>query len=134
MEEDFTAKNDSQSTATEVNEVYAWNEAVPEDQIKAEMLAEVNEVYHRYGRYPSQCGYWALGSRPQGIRAPFRGSREGPRPYTPKYNTARHQNTTAANQAKTFNSTTPHTSMNYAPGTFSMGAPFSTHHQVPYGY
>ena len=39
-----------------------------------------------------------------------------------------------ANQACTFNGTTPHTNINYAPGTFNMGAPFSTHHQVPYGY
>ena len=53
----------------------------------------------------------------------------GQRSYTP-----RHQNTTVANQAYTFNSTTPNTSINYIPGTFNMGAPFSTHHQVPYGY
>ena len=44
------------------------------------------------------------------------------------------KNTTVANQAYTFNDTTPHASINYVPGTFSIGAPFSTHHQVPYGY
>ena len=58
----------------EVDEVYTWNKADPEDHTEAELLAEVNKVYHRYGRYSSQWGYWALGPRPQGIRAPFRGS------------------------------------------------------------
>ena len=33
-----------------------------------------------------------------------------------------------------FNGTTPHASVNYVPGTFSMRVPFSTHHQVPYRY
>ena len=34
----------------------------------------------------------------------------------------------------TFNGSTPHTSISYTPGTFSMGAPFSTHHQITCGY
>ena len=33
-----------------------------------------------------------------------------------------------------FNGATPHASVNYAPGTFNMEAPFSTHQQVPYSY
>ena len=49
----------------------------------------------------------------------------------PRYNNPRHQNTTVANQAYTFNSTTLNTSINCTPGTFNMGAPFNTY-QVPY--
>ena len=134
MEDDFAGKEDMQSTAAEVDIIYTWNKATPEDLTEAEMLAEVNEVYHRYGRYPTQHGYWAPGPRPQGSRAPFRGGWGGQRPFNPRYHTPRHLNTTVANQAYTFNSATPHASINYAPGTFSMGAPFSTHHQVPYRY
>ena len=36
-----------------------------------------------------------------------------------------------ANQAYTFNGTTPNANMSYAPGTFNMGAPFNMY-QVPY--
>ena len=32
-----------------------------EDPVEAEMLAEVNEVYHKYGRYPTHHGYWTPG-------------------------------------------------------------------------
>ena len=77
MEEDFAGKGNTQGTATEVDEIYAWKKAILEDHTKAEMLAEVNKVYHRYGRYSTQCGYWASGPIPQGIRAPFRGGRGG---------------------------------------------------------
>ena len=49
-----------------------------------------------------------------------------------------HQDTTipdtrtpVANQAYTFNGTTPNANVSYAPGTFNMGAPFNTY-QVPY--
>ena len=45
--------------------------------------------------------------------------------------TPRHQNTTVANQAYTFNGTTPNANLSYAPGTFNMGVPFNTY-QVPY--
>ena len=134
MEEDFAGNGDTQSTPTEVDTIYAWNETALEDNTKAEMLAEVNKVYHQYRRYPMQCEYWVPGPRPQGIRAPFRGGQGGQRPYNPRHHSPRHQNATVANQTFTFNGTTPHTSVNYAPGTFSMGAPFSTHHQVPYRY
>ena len=75
----------------EVDKVYTWNKAGPEDHTEAELLAEVNKVYHRYGRDPSQRGYWAPGTRPQGIIAPFRGSQGGPRPYSPRYKAPRHQ-------------------------------------------
>ena len=36
-----------------------------------------------------------------------------------------------ANQAYTFNGTTPNANVSYAPGTFNMGVPFNTY-QVPY--
>ena len=36
-----------------------------------------------------------------------------------------------ANQAYTFNGTTPNANVSYAPGTFNMGAPFNMY-QVPY--
>ena len=54
------------------------------------------------------------------------------RSFTPRYNNPRHLNTTVANQAYTFNGTTPNTSISYAPGTFNVEAPFSTYQQVLY--
>ena len=57
-------------------------------------------------------------------------SGEAWRSFTPQYNNPRHQNT-VANQAYTFNGTTPNTSVSYAPGTFNMGALFCMY-QVPY--
>ena len=127
MEDDFASKEDNPNTATEVDEINTWNETTTEDPIKADMLAEVNEVYHKYGRYPLHRGYWNTGPRSQNPRAPFRGGRGT----TPRYNNPRHQNTTVANQAYTFNGTTPNANVSYAQGTFNMGAPFNTY-QVPY--
>ena len=101
-----------------------------DDPIEAEILAEVNEVYHKYGRYPSHCGYWNPGPRSQNPRAPFRGQGYH-KSFTLRYNNPRHQNTTVANQAYTFNGTTPNANVSYAPGTFNMSAPFNTY-QVPY--
>ena len=120
--------------AAEVDKIYTWNEKTTDDPTEAEMPAEVNEVYHKYGRYPTQRGYWTPRPRPQNFRAPFRGGQGNQRPFNPRYNNPRHMNTTVANQAYTFNGTTPHASINYAPGTFNMGAPFSTHQQVLYKY
>ena len=134
MEDDFAEQNNTQSTTAEVDKIYTLNKAIPVDQTEADMLVEVNEVYHRYGRYPSQCDYWAPGPRPQGTQAPFRGGQGGQKPHFARHSTPKHQNTTIANQAYTFNGTTPHACVSYAPGTFNMGAPFSTHHQVPYGH
>ena len=57
MEDDFTEKKDTQSATAKVDEIYTWNETATDDPTEAEMLAEVNEVYHRYDRYPTQCGY-----------------------------------------------------------------------------
>ena len=50
MEDDFAGKEDTPTTATEVDEIKAWNEATTYDPVEAEILAEVNEVYHKYGR------------------------------------------------------------------------------------
>ena len=73
MEDDFAGKEDTLNRAAEVDEIYAWNETTTDDPMEAEMLAEVNEVYHKYGRYPTQRGYWTPRLRPQNFRAPFRG-------------------------------------------------------------
>ena len=73
MEDDFPGKEDTPTTATEVDKINAWNDATTDDPVEVEILAEVNEVYHKYGRYPTHHGYWAPGPRPQNSRAPFRG-------------------------------------------------------------
>ena len=134
MEDNFAGKEDTQSTAADVDEIYAWNETATDDPTEAEMLAEVNKIYHGYGRYPTQHGYWTPRPRPQSFRVPFRGGQGSQRPFNPRYNNPKHLNTTVANHAYTFNGTTPHASVNYTPGTFNMGAPFYTHHQAPYSY
>ena len=134
MEDDFAGKEDTPSVAAEVDEIYAWIKTTTDNPTEAEMLAEVNEVYHKYCRYPTQCGYWTPRPRPQNFRPPFRGGQGIQRPFTPWYNNPRHLNTTVANQAYTFNGTTPHASVSYAPGTFNMGASFSTYQLVPYNH
>ena len=73
MEDNFAGKEDTPSVAAEVDEIYAWNETATDDPMEVEMLAEVNKMYHKYGRYPTQHGYWTPGPRPQNFRAPFRG-------------------------------------------------------------
>ena len=125
MEDDFTSKEDNPNTATEVDEINTWNETTMDDPVEAEMLAEVNEVYHKYGRYPSHRGYWNTGPRSQNPRASFRGGQVYHKPFTPRYSNPRHQNTMVANQAYTFNGTTPNANVSYTPGTFNMGAPFN---------
>ena len=131
MEDDFAGKEDTPTTATEVDKINTWNETTTDDPVEAEILVEVNEVYHKYSRYPTHCGYWTPGPRLQNSRAPFRGGRGYQKTFTPRYNNPRHQNTTVANQAYTFNGTTPNANVNYAPGTFNMGPPFNTY-QIPY--
>ena len=73
MEDDFAGKEDTPTTATKVDEINAWNEATTDNPVEAEILAEVNEVYHKYGRYPTHHGYWTPGPRPQNSKAPFGG-------------------------------------------------------------
>ena len=130
MEDDFTGKEDTPTTTTELDKINAWNETTTDDPIEAEILVEVNEVYDKYSRYPTHRRYWTPGSRPQNSRTPFRGGQGYQKTFTPRYN-SRHQNTTVANQAYTFNGTTLNANVNYAPGTFNTGAPFNTY-QVPY--
>ena len=73
MEDDFASKEDASTTATDIDEINTWTETTTDDPVEAEILAEVNEVYHKYGRYPSHHGYWNAGPRSQNPRAPFRG-------------------------------------------------------------
>ena len=124
MEDDFGSKEDTPTTTTDIDELNTWTETVTDDPVEAEILAEVNEGYHKYGPYPSHRGYWNVGPRSQNPRAPFRGGQGYHKSFTPRYNNPRHQNTTVANQAYTFNGTTPNANMSYAPGTFNMGTPF----------
>ena len=53
MEDDFAGKEDTQSAAVEVDEIYAWKETATDNPTETEMLAEVNRVYHRYGMDPN---------------------------------------------------------------------------------
>ena len=71
--DDFAEQMKTQSTPTEVNKAYIWNETAQENQAEADILAKVINVYHRYRRIPAQHGYWTPGPRPQGVRTPFRG-------------------------------------------------------------
>ena len=73
MEDNFAGKEDTPTTATEVDKINAWNETTTDDPVEAEILAEMNEVYHKYGGYPTHRGYWTPGPRPQNFRALFRG-------------------------------------------------------------
>ena len=63
MEDDFTSKEDAPTTATDIDEINTWTETAADYPVEAEILAEVNEVYHKYGRYPSHRGYWKAGPR-----------------------------------------------------------------------
>ena len=82
MEDDFTSK-DTPTTPSEVDKINTWNKTTMGNPKEAEILAEVNEVYHRYGRYPSHCGYWTPGPRSQNPRAPFRGGQGYHKSFTP---------------------------------------------------
>ena len=73
MEDDFAGKEDTPTTATEVDKINTWNKTTTDDPVEAEILVEVNEVYHKYGRYPSHHRYWTPGPRSQNPRAPFKG-------------------------------------------------------------
>ena len=73
MEDDFKSKEDIPNTATEVDKINTWNETTTDYPVEADILAEVNEVYHKYCRYPSHRRYWKAGPRSQNPRAPFRG-------------------------------------------------------------
>ena len=73
MEDNFAGKEGTPSAPAEVDEIYTWNEMTTDDPTEAELLAEVNEMYHKYCRYPTQHGYWTPGPRPHNAKTPFRG-------------------------------------------------------------
>ena len=83
MEDNFAGKEDTPTTATEVDEINAWNETTTDNPVEAEILAEVNEVYHKYGRYPTHRGYWTPKPRPQNFRATFRAGQGYQKSFTP---------------------------------------------------
>ena len=66
-----------------MDESNAWNETATDDPVEAEMMAEVNEVYHKYSRYPTHRRYWTSRPRLQNFRATFRGGRGNQRSFTP---------------------------------------------------
>ena len=108
-------------TSSEVNEIQEWEETPTDDPQNQAFQAEVNEVFQRYGRHYNNYQPHHQGSnsyRPQYNR--FNQNRNG-RFSSNRFNTPRHQSTTVANQAYTFNSTTTHPNVSYAPGTLNMG-------------
>ena len=52
MGDDFASKEDTPTTATDIEEINTWTETATDDPVESGILAEVNEVYHKYGRYP----------------------------------------------------------------------------------
>ena len=67
MEDDFASKEDAPTTATDIDEINTWSKTTTDDPVEAEILAEVNEVYHKYSRYPSHRG---TGMQDQGHKTP----------------------------------------------------------------
>ena len=120
--------------SSKVNEIQEWEETPADDPQKQAFQAKVNEVFQKYGRHYTNSKPWYQGTngyRFQNNR--FNQNRNGrfmsncfsnPWQFTP-----RHQSTTVANQAYTFNGTTVHPSISYAPGTLNMG---SMHQQWGY--
>ena len=107
-------------TSSEVNEIQEWEETTEDPQEQA-FHAEVNEVFQKYSRHYNNyqpCHHGSNGYRPQYNR--FNPNRNG-RFSGNHFNTPRHQSTTVANQAYTFNGTTAHPNISYTPGTLNMG-------------
>ena len=108
-------------TSSEVNEIQEWEETPTDDPQEQAFQAEVNEVFQRYGRHYNNyqlCHQGSNGYRPQYNR--FNQNRNG-KFSSNRFNTPRHQSTMVANQAYTFNGTTTHPNVSYAPGTLNMG-------------
>ena len=72
MEDDFASKEDAPTTATDMDEINTWTKTATDDPVEAEILAEVNEVYHCMAG-THRCRYWNAGPRSKNPRAPFRG-------------------------------------------------------------
>ena len=134
MEDDITVKNDSQSTATEVDKVYAWKKSSSRRAHQSRNVGRSQQSIPQVWEISPPTWTLDTGTQVPGDQAPTQRQLRRPKTICPRYNTPRPQNTTVANQAYIFNGTTPHASVNYAPETFSMRAPFSTYHQAPYGY
>ena len=141
MDDDHT---DKAKDTIEVNEIHEWNKAALDKAQEYEFQAEINEVYQWYGKYPPTDQF-----RPQ---RPFRFHFQGDKFQQNRNSrftgncfgnhrqyTARHQSTTVANQAYTFNSTTTHPNVSYGPGALNMwpmhqswGNQFPTNQYQPY--
>ena len=59
MENDFAGKEETPTATAELDKINTWNKITTDDPVEAEMLAEVNEVYHKYGR-PVSYTPWIL--------------------------------------------------------------------------
>ena len=121
LDGEYTSQNQNSS---EVNKIQEWEETPTDDPQEQAFQAEVNEVFQRYGRHYNQPRHQGTnGYRFQHNRFnQNRNSRfmsnlfSNPQQFTP-----RHQSTTVANQAYTFNRTTAHPNVSYAPGMLNMG-------------
>ena len=71
------------------------------------------------------------GIQDQGHKTPEHHSGEGEATTSHSHKDITIPDTTVANQAYTFNGTTPNANVSYTPGTFNMGAPFNMY-QVPH--
>ena len=88
--------------------------------------AEVNEVFQRYGRHytnnqPHHQGTNGYRFQHNRFNENRNGRFTGNRFSNPWQFTPRHQSTTVANQAYTFNDSTTHPNVSYAPGMLNMG-------------
>ena len=105
----------------EVDVIQEWSETPPDDPQEQSIIMEVNKVYQRHSRQPppyyQACAY---GNRPQNQQGRY-GCQNNNWFLGPRHSALRHQNTMVANQAYTFNGTSPHPNVTYAPGTFNMG-------------
>ena len=130
MEDDFTGKEYTPNTAAEVDEIYAWNKTTTDNLMEGEMLAEVNEMYHKYGRYPT---LWILDTQTQTteLQSSIQGRSRKPetihslvQPQAPEHHSSK----------SSLHIQWYHTTCQCKWCIFNMGAPFSTHQQVPYNY
>ena len=113
--------NNTNQTSGEVNEIQEWEETPTDDPQEQAFQAEVNKVFQRYGRHYNNyqpCHQGSNGYRPQYNR--FNQNRSG-RFSSNCFNTPRHQSTTVANQAYTFNGTTAHPSNKLRTGNTKHG-------------
>ena len=70
MEDDFAGKEGTQSTAAEVNKIYAWHKATPDDHVKQKCWQKSTKYTTGMEGIPHSMD---TRPRPQGFRALFRG-------------------------------------------------------------